>query len=115
MNKLTMLALAGASLIAAATAAAPSLAQEKTLTISWWGFNGEKLDQFVVKPFEAKCGCKLVFETGNNADRLNKIKIRNGEGVDVAYFTDAYSQIGIGDRPVPDVDRSKLPESRRHL
>ncbi len=54
MNKLTMLALAGASLIAAATAAAPSLAQEKTLTISWWGFNGDKLDQFVVKPFEAE-------------------------------------------------------------
>ena len=109
MNKLTTLALAGASLIAAATAATPSLAQEKTLTISWWGFNGDKLDQFVVKPFEEKCGCKLVFETGNNADRLNKIKIRNGEGVDVAYFTDAYSQIGISEGLFQPVDRSKLP------
>lgn len=56
------------------------MAQSKTLTISWWGFNGDKLNEFIVKPFQAKCGCELVFETGNNADRLNKIKIRNGEG-----------------------------------
>ncbi|MGO4835393.1 ABC transporter substrate-binding protein [Rhizobiaceae sp. 2RAB30] len=87
----------------------PATAQQKTLTISWWGFNGEKLDQYVVKPFQEKCGCELVFETGNNADRLNKIKIRNGEGVDVAYFTDAYSQIGIKDGVFQTVDRTKLP------
>ena len=109
MNKLMKLALFGASLMAAAPSTSLSLAQEKTLTISWWGFNGDKLDQFVVKPFEEKCGCKLVFETGNNADRLNKIKIRNGEGVDVAYFTDAYSQIGIEEGLFQAVDRSKLP------
>lgn len=107
MKKLLTMSLAGAACLVAA--AMPATAQQKTLTISWWGFNGEKLDQYVVKPFQEKCGCELVFETGNNADRLNKIKIRNGEGVDVAYFTDAYSQIGIKDGVFQTVDRAKLP------
>lgn len=107
MRKLLTLSLAGAACLA--IAATPAMAQSKTLTISWWGFNGEKLDQYVVKPFQEKCGCELVFETGNNADRLNKIKIRNGEGVDVAYFTDAYSQIGIKEGVFQTVDRAKIP------
>ena len=99
-----------ASLAAAALSlAAPAMAQSKTLTVSWWGFNGDKLNQYIVQPFQQKCGCELVFETGNNADRLNKIKIRNGEGVDVAYFTDAYSQIGIAEGLFQKVDASKIP------
>lgn len=89
--------------------ASGAMAQDKTLTISWWGFNGDKLDANIIKPFKEKCGCEVVFETGNNADRLNKIKIRNGEGVDVAYFTDAYSQIGIADGLFQPVDKTKLP------
>lgn len=93
----------------ATIAAAPAAAQSKTLTISWWGFNGEKLDQFIVQPFQQKCGCELVFETGNNADRLNKIKIRGGGGVDVAYFTDSFSQIGIEEGLFQQLDRSKIP------
>jgi len=101
-------ALAGASLIAA-LAATPVQAQGKTLTISWWGFNGEKLTQFQVEPFKQKCGCEIVFETGNNADRLNKVKIRNGEGVDLIYLTDAYSQLGIEDGLFAPFDASKVP------
>jgi putative spermidine/putrescine transport system substrate-binding protein len=101
--------LAGVSAATIMFAAAPAFAQGKTLTISWWGFNGEKLDQFIVQPFKQKCGCDIVFETGNNADRLNKIKIRNGEGVDIAYFTDSYSQIGIKEGLFQPVDRSKVP------
>ncbi len=105
----TLVTLAAASGLAVMLASGPVAAQGKTLTISWWGFNGEKLDQYIVKPFQEKCGCTLVFETGNNADRLNKIKIRNGEGVDVAYFTDSYSQIGIEEGLFQKVDPSKIP------
>jgi putative spermidine/putrescine transport system substrate-binding protein len=87
----------------------PALAQSKTLTISWWGFNGEKLEEIILKPFRAQCGCELVFETGNNADRLNKTKIRGGGGVDVVYLTDSYSQIGIAEGLFQPVDRAKVP------
>src|SRR5690606_13666264 len=79
------------TLLVAASGLAMSVAaaQAETLTISWWGFNGEKLDQYIVQPFQEQCGCELVFETGNNADRLNKVNIRGGAGVDVIYLTDS--------------------------
>lgn len=106
--KRAFLTFAGAAGVAIALAT-PAAAQAKTLTISWWGFNGEKLDQFIVQPFQQKCGCELVFETGNNADRLNKLKLRDGEGVDVIYLTDAFSQIGIEEGLFQQIDRSKVP------
>jgi len=102
----TTLALA---ISAAALSAAPALAQDKTLTISWWGFNGEKLEAIVLAPFREMCGCEIIFETGNNADRLNKIQIRNGQGVDVAYFSDSFSQIGIEAGLFQPIDRARLP------
>jgi putative spermidine/putrescine transport system substrate-binding protein len=99
----------GMVLALTALSTAPAMAQNKTLTISWWGFNGDKLEEIVLKPFRAQCGCELVFETGNNADRLNKIKIRGGGGVDLVYLTDSYSQIGIQEGLFQPVDRSKIP------
>jgi putative spermidine/putrescine transport system substrate-binding protein len=99
------LATAAAALVLTAGIAA---AQE-TFTISWWGFNGEKLDANVVQPFKAICGCEIVFETGNNADRLNKLQIRDGAGVDVIFLTDSFSQVGIEAGLFQPVDRAKVP------
>jgi putative spermidine/putrescine transport system substrate-binding protein len=104
----SIVTLAGATLLATALMG-PATAQTRTLTISWWGFNGDKLNKFIIEPFKAKCGCEIVFETGNNADRLNKIKIRGGAGVDVAYFTDSFSQTGIKEGLFQPVDRAKVP------
>lgn len=95
-------AISGLALSAAA-------AQAETLVISWWGFNGEKLDEFIVQPFQEQCGCELIFETGNNADRLNRVKIRGGAGVDVIYLTDSFSQIGVEEGLFQQLDRSKVP------
>lgn len=87
--------------------AAPAFSQ--TLTISWWGFNGDKLNEFIVQPFQEICGCELVFETGNNADRLNRVQIRGGSGVDVIYLSDSFSQIGIEAGLFQPIDRAKVP------
>ena len=87
----------------------PGAAAAKTLTISWWGFNGDKLNEFIVQPFQKKCGCELVFETGNNADRLNKVKIRGGKGVDVIYLTDSFSQIGVAEGLFQKIDPARIP------
>lgn len=100
--------LAGLGLMAALGTSA-AFAQAKTLTISWWGFNGDKLEEIILKPFRAQCGCELVFETGNNADRLNKIKIRGGRGVDVVYLTDGFSQVGIKEGLFQPLDPAKVP------
>ncbi len=63
----------------------------------------------IIEPFKKICGCDVAFETGNNADRLNKLKLRGGKGVDVIYLTDSYSQIGIQQGLFQEVDRTKIP------
>mgnify|MGYP002827634670 CR=1 FL=1 len=65
-----------------ALAASAVTAHAETLTISWWGYNGDKLDANLIAPFKEKCGCDVVFETGNNADRLGKLTARGGKGVE---------------------------------
>ena len=109
MNTTLRITLATALSALSMASAAPALAQGKTLTISWWGFNGEKLEEIILKPFREQCQCEIIFETGNNADRLNKIQIRNGGGVDVAYFSDSFSQIGVEAGLFQQLDRSRLP------
>lgn len=84
------------------------MAMAKTLTISWWGYNGDKLNENIIEPFKAICECEIIFETGNNSDRLGKLTARGGKGVDVIYLTDSFSQIGIGDGIFQKIDRSKL-------
>jgi putative spermidine/putrescine transport system substrate-binding protein len=101
-----------ASALAAVTTiagAAPAQAETKTLTISWWGYNGEKMNANVIEPFKKICGCDIVFETGNNADRLNKLKLRGGKGVDVIYLSDSFSQQGITDGLFAEIDPAKIP------
>ncbi|WP_234636793.1 hypothetical protein [Allorhizobium ampelinum] len=47
----------------------PASAEEKTLVVSDWGYTPQQSDEFLYKPFEKICGCKVVIDTGNNADR----------------------------------------------
>ncbi len=109
MQKTFVRSLALAVSATALLGSAPAMAQGKTLTISWWGFNGEKLEEFLLAPFREQCDCEIVFETGNNGERLNKLQIRNGGGVDVAYFSDSFSQQGIEAGLFQEFDRSKVP------
>lgn len=48
-------------------------AQDKTLTISVYAFAQDEFKELLYAPFEAKCGCKLVVETGNSVERLAKM------------------------------------------
>ena len=98
--------LASTALVLLAVAG-PAAAQ--TFTISWWGYNGDKLQSNIVEPFQEICGCEVVFETGNNADRLGKLQARGGEGVDVIYLTDSFSQIGVEAGIFQPIDRSQVP------
>lgn len=101
MTRLTSVTALAASLLATTVSA-------ETLTISWWGYNGDKLNENIIEPFKEICGCDVVFETGNNADRLGKLTARKGKGVDLIYLTDSYSQVGIESGIFQKIDRSKL-------
>lgn len=108
MNNRLTLSLATASAVAL-IAAAPAMAQTRSFTISWWGFNGDKLQEIIVNPFQEMCDCEVVFETGNNADRLSRLQLRSGDGVDVIYLTDRFSQLGIELGLFQPIDRAQVP------
>lgn len=95
-------------LVAAALISFGATAQDKkTLTISMWGFNGDKLEQFLFKPFKEKYNVDIVLEAGNAGDRLNKVAIRKG-GVDLIYLSDVFSQVGIEQGLFQKIDSAKL-------
>ena len=101
-------------LLAAALLAAPlaaSAQEDRTLVISLWGFNGDLIEEHVLAPFREEHGVEIVLETGNNADRLNKVRIRGGSEVDLIYLTDAFSQIGIDNDLFMPVDRALVPNA----
>ena len=108
MSRFKTIALSSLS-TAALLVAAPVGAT--TFTVSWWGFNGDKLQEIIINPFQEMCGCEVVFETGNNGDRLNRLQMRGGEGVDVIYLTDSYSQVGIEQGLFQPVDRAQVPNA----
>ncbi|HEY0275060.1 MAG TPA: ABC transporter substrate-binding protein [Paenirhodobacter sp.] len=80
--------LLAASVLALSTGAA--LAQDKTLTISVYGVSQDAYKEALYAPFEAKCGCKLIIETGNSSERLAKLEANAAAPVvDVIAFSDA--------------------------
>ncbi len=109
VNVSRLLRASAVAVIASLAGASAASAQSKTLTISWWGYNGEKMNANIIEPFKKICGCDIVFETGNNADRLNKLRLRDGKGVDVIYLSDSFSQLGIEQGQFLEIDPAKIP------
>ncbi|TNM63890.1 ABC transporter substrate-binding protein [Aliirhizobium smilacinae] len=109
MNVSRVLRASAVAVIASLVGVSAASAQSKTLTISWWGYNGEKMNANIIEPFKKICGCDIVFETGNNADRLNKLRLRDGKGVDVIYLSDSFSQLGIEQGQFLEIDPAKIP------
>ncbi|MHA1567780.1 MAG: ABC transporter substrate-binding protein, partial [Alphaproteobacteria bacterium] len=105
MQKKITLVLAGAVLLAGVL---PAAAQE-TLVISTWAFNADKLKANIYEPFEKANNVKIVVETGNNSDRLNKVRLREGSTVDLIYLADAFAMQGIEEGLFEVIDRSNLP------
>lgn len=77
------------------------------LVISTWGFSEDFFREEVYKPFEEKHNVEIVLDTGNNADRLNKVRQGNSD-VDVIFLSDYYAQQGISDDLFEIIDRSKI-------
>ena len=67
--------------------------QEKSqLVIATWGGASEKGLREIVKPFEQEHNVEVVFDIGNNSDRLNKLRANKGNPVvDIALMTDCFS------------------------
>ena len=87
-NKLAALARI-AALLVVAIAASAATAQTRTLVLSTYGLNGDLLKKHVYDPFKARCGCELLIETGNVAERMAKLEARrNNPSVDLIQMPD---------------------------
>jgi putative spermidine/putrescine transport system substrate-binding protein len=84
-------------------------AQDRTLTISVYAFAQDDFKTIVYDPFEAKCGCKLVVETGNSVERIAKMEANKANPViDMAVVSMADALSASRKDLVEKIDTSKL-------
>ena len=76
-----------------AAAGAMSAAGEPTeLVVSTWGFNQDLIDKNLTEPFEEMYNVEIVYETGNNSERLTKLVARgDSPNVDVVHFAGPFT------------------------
>ncbi|KQV14442.1 ABC transporter substrate-binding protein [Rhizobium sp. Root1203] len=99
--------IASAALLALSPLAAR--AEERTLTVSVYAFAQDDFKTIVYDPFEAKCGCKLVVETGNSVERLAKMEANKASPVvDMAVVSMADALSAARKDLIDKVDTTKL-------
>ena len=87
----------------------------KQLVVSTWGLNQDQYMKNVIEPFEKANNVKVVVETGNNDERLAKLKNNPNSTVDVMYLAESYSQQAIEDGLFAKIDYSKVPNAKKVL
>lgn len=86
MKKNLSLLFAGALVLLAANAAH---AEKRTLVLSAYPIAQPLFAKYLYEPFKARCGCDVVVETGNNADRIAKLDAhRANPVVDLVLLSD---------------------------
>lgn len=99
--------IASAALLALSPLA--TRAEERTLTVSVYAFAQDDFRTIVYDPFEAKCGCKLVVETGNSVERLAKMEANKANPVvDMAVVSMADALSATRKGLIDKVDTTKL-------
>jgi putative spermidine/putrescine transport system substrate-binding protein len=83
--------------------------EPQTLIISNWGLGEEALLANIFKPFEEKFNAKVVLESGNNSERLTKVKNNPNSDVDIIYHAQSFAQDGFDAGLFEKIDYSKIP------
>ncbi|PDT00153.1 ABC transporter substrate-binding protein [Rhizobium chutanense] len=98
-----------ASMALSALSPLAASAAERTLTISAYAFAQDDFKSLVYDPFEAKCGCKLVVETGNSVERLAKMEANKANPVvDLAAVSMADALAASRAGLIDKIDTAKL-------
>jgi putative spermidine/putrescine transport system substrate-binding protein len=104
-----MKAMFAASVALTALLPLTSQAADRTFTISVYAFAQDDYKTLVYDPFEAKCGCKLVVETGNSVERLAKMEANKANPViDMAVVSMADALQAGRAGLIDKIDTSKL-------
>ena len=92
---------------AAETEAMPSEPTE--LVISTWGYNEDLLRKNVFEPFEAANNVTIILETGNNSDRLNKIRTIENSQIDLIFLAESFAIQGIEEGLFAELNKDNIP------
>ncbi|MBS4216335.1 ABC transporter substrate-binding protein [Neobacillus rhizophilus] len=105
------LTLAAASVLAACGGGGSTASKEKpkTLVISTFGLEEDKMQEDVFKPFEKKYNVDIVLETGTSSERLTKLKSNPNSTVDVIELSQSNAAEGVAAGLFEKVDSSKVP------
>ena len=88
-----LLSLSVLVLLAATSLSVLAQEEPQTLVVSTFGFNLDVIEENVTRPFEEMYNVDVVYETGNNAERLTRLESLGAESdVDVVHFAGAYTQ-----------------------
>jgi putative spermidine/putrescine transport system substrate-binding protein len=84
-------------------------AEEKTLTISVYALSQDDYRNIVYSPFEQRCACKLLVETGNSVERLAKLEANKANPVvDMAVISMADGLAAARAGLVDKIDTARL-------
>ncbi len=84
--------------------------ERRTLTVSTWGYNQDLLDKNITYPFEELYGVDVVYETGNNSERLSRLLERgDNPGVDVVHFAGSFTYTAMQEGLLQPYDPELLP------
>jgi putative spermidine/putrescine transport system substrate-binding protein len=84
-------------------------AEEKTLTISVYALSQDDYRNIVYSPFEQRCACKLLVETGNSVERLAKMEANKASPVvDMAVISMADGLAAARAGLVDKIDTARL-------
>lgn len=85
-----------------------------TLVVATWGGASEKGLTEIVKTFEEENNVDVVFDIGNNSDRLNKIRAtKDNPVIDVALMTDCFSVMGNEEGLFEEINTKNVPNAEK--
>lgn len=85
-----------------------ALAKQK-LVVSTWGYGYDIFREIIEEPFEKLYDVDVVYEFGNNSERLSKLRLfRNNPRVDVVQLAHYYTQMGVDEGLFETIDPDAL-------
>ena len=92
-----------------AALAATSASAQETLTISVYSFAQDAYKEALYDPFEARCECTLVIETGNSVERMAKIEANAADPVIDLAVISSHDALSLAQKDLLQaIDTSKI-------
>ena len=85
------------------------LAAAQQVAVSTWGFGMDLINKNVTDTFQKAYGTEILYDLGNNADRITKIQLRkDNPNIDVVEFAPAFAARAAQEGLLQPIDTSRI-------